>query len=167
MNDEALVEDTPHTIGVLIGQKRLRYHSGEETGYTLVPVVVRGGGYSREWKGNFIIGSEGESEGFRIAADKLYAELSDYLDRYELAEKAEEGDVKFWPVGYSRGGGAANQNSQFLKSVISGEFSVGVGETSGTLAGDFGQDLDYRFFLLQGGTYAPLAPTVNAAVDKD
>ena len=77
---------------------------------TVVPVVLRGGGYGAEWSSNFIV-SAGKDPGsthfgFRNAADKVYKQLKEYLA--EESEKGELGTVKLWIVGYSRAAATAN-----------------------------------------------------------
>ncbi|MBQ9003166.1 MAG: Ig-like domain-containing protein [Eggerthellaceae bacterium] len=51
--NESMV-DKPGTdsIGVTIASKKLQRSGGADTGYTLVPIVVRGGGYEAEWASN-------------------------------------------------------------------------------------------------------------------
>lgn len=77
---------------------------------TVVPVVLRGGGYGAEWSSNFVV-SAGEDPGsthygFRRAAEIVYEELKKYLA--EESEKSELGTVKLWIVGYSRAAATAN-----------------------------------------------------------
>ena len=105
VNDMALKTPTANSIAYALGSKELKLHTGD---YVLLPIAVRGGGYESEWIGNFTLGASGESEGFRIAADAVCAGIADYLDRWELAEAAQNGKLIFWPVGYSRGGAVAN-----------------------------------------------------------
>ncbi len=77
---------------------------------TVVPVVLRGGGYGAEWSSNFVV-SAGKDPGsthygFRRAAEKVYDQLKAYLA--EESEKGELGTVKLWIVGYSRAAATAN-----------------------------------------------------------
>lgn len=77
---------------------------------TVVPVVLRGGGYGSEWSSNFVVsaGTDPGSThyGFRRAAEKVYDQLKAYLA--EESEKGELGTVKLWIVGYSRAAATAN-----------------------------------------------------------
>ena len=106
------------TIGVAIGSKKLKDRNGNETGYILIPVVVRGGGYEAEWASNMTLGSgaerDGEAQGFSEAADQAKQEIETYLDRYDLRGALNEGRIKFWVMGFSRAGATANITSKRL-----------------------------------------------------
>ncbi|MBO4901498.1 MAG: chitobiase/beta-hexosaminidase C-terminal domain-containing protein [Lachnospiraceae bacterium] len=108
------------TIGVTIANKRLAKTNEETTGYILVPVVVRGGGYEREWGSNATIGKastsnrDKEAQGFSEAADQVVMEVEKYITKYQLQDMIEEGRVKFWVTGYSRAGATANITSKRL-----------------------------------------------------
>ena len=108
VNKWSVTEPTENSIAVAIGSKGLAEKGGTATGYTLVPIAVRGGGYEDEWFGNFAVGSSGESKGFADAADEVMAEVEGYLGSHALAEAAGSGKVKFWVAGQSRGGAVAN-----------------------------------------------------------
>ena len=108
-----LSEPMMDTVGVAISHKALQTADNTDTGKILVPVVVRSNGYEDEWASNFTLGSggemaEGESLGFAMAANMVYSELLDYIDRYCLTAAAQEGRLILWVVGYSRGGATAN-----------------------------------------------------------
>ncbi|MBP5384515.1 MAG: hypothetical protein J6Y57_06040, partial [Lachnospiraceae bacterium] len=108
------------TIGVTIASKELVKSNGEKTGYILLPVVVRGGGYEREWGSNATLGKAAGSDrgkealGFSQAADQVYAEIEKYIVKYQLQDAIDEGRVKFWVTGYSRAGATANITSKRL-----------------------------------------------------
>ena len=106
------------TIGVAIGSRKLKDRTGEDTGYILIPVVVRGGGYEAEWASNMTLGSgaerNGEAQGFSEAADQVKQEIETYLDRYGLRDALNEGRIKFWVMGFSRAGATANITSKRL-----------------------------------------------------
>ena len=108
------------TIGVTIASKRLAKSDGTTTGYILIPVVVRGGGYEREWGSNATIGKAStsnrhkEAQGFSEAADQVVMEVEKYITKYQLKDEIEEGKVKFWVTGYSRAGATANITSKRL-----------------------------------------------------
>lgn len=102
---------TLSTIGVAISSKPITVQ-GEE--YTLIPVAIRGGSYEVEWASNVTLGKTGEAKGFADAADQTYKCIQDYIKAYDLTQKAEEGKLKFWVVGYSRAGATANLTSKRL-----------------------------------------------------
>ena len=87
---------------------------------TVIALAVRGGGYASEWGGNFVIGEDGNHEGFEIARD----EVLDFLKRYIEAHKSEfKPTVKLWLVGFSRGGATANMTAGAL---LDNEVNVGI-----------------------------------------
>lgn len=108
VNDSNLVSGECYSIGYTLGQKELAYHSGEKTGYTLIPIVPRSAGYELEWVSNFDIGTDGEPRGFSLAADEVMLGIENYLETYGLTDDAAAGRVKFWPAGHSRGGAVAS-----------------------------------------------------------
>ena len=73
--------------------------------YTVVALVVRGGGYYDEWGGNFILGSNGNHAGFEEGRIKAWNFLNDYVEKHKSKFQSE---LKVWIVGYSRGGAVAN-----------------------------------------------------------
>ncbi len=91
---------TLKTIGVATANKQI-YIDGRK--YTLIPIVVRGGGYEAEWANNMLIGSVGNHRGFDDAARVVKNFVDDYINNTEEIEK----NIKFWIVGYSRGGAVA------------------------------------------------------------
>ena len=118
VNDDYVICPTPDTIGVAVGQKQLCYADGTETGYTLVPIVIRSANYEQEWVSNVTLGdgseNGGEAKGFSTAADMAMEVVEGYIADYGLTEKVAAGKVKFWVVGYSRGGATANLLSKRL-----------------------------------------------------
>ena len=99
------------TIGVAISQKNIYTN---DASYVLVPVAIRGRDYGAEWGSNTTLGTEGEAKGFSDAATQVYGYIMQYLQDHELVEKAEQGMVKFWIVGYSRAGATANLTAKRL-----------------------------------------------------
>lgn len=91
------------SIGVAIGSKYI----GND-GEILIPISVRGAGYEAEWYGNTSIGTEGEHEGFSLAAEKVFNQVQDYISDHKLDEAVKSGKVKFWIAGYSRAGATSN-----------------------------------------------------------
>ena len=104
------------TIGITMGSKDIS--TANET-FTLIPVIVRSGGYEREWANNVTLNSGaekgGEAAGFADAADKAMIAIDTYLKKYDLEEKAKEGKVAFWVTGFSRGGATANLTSKRIR----------------------------------------------------
>ncbi|MGN1381914.1 MAG: hypothetical protein ACI4W2_03760 [Eubacterium sp.] len=117
--------DNVSTIGYALGQRKItvkmKTASGKQKSrsYTLIPVVIRGEGYGKEWAGNVTLGTSGEALGFSDAASKVTAGMKSYIKKNNLQKK----HLKFLVTGYSRGGGAANLTAQRL-SKIYGSSSV-------------------------------------------
>ncbi|MDO4488563.1 MAG: hypothetical protein Q4B67_05705, partial [Eubacteriales bacterium] len=108
------VAPTDETIGFAIGSKSLKKPDGTDSGYILVPVVVRGGGYELEWMSNVTLGKNGEAEGFMDAADQVFVGVKRFINEKGLNAAVNAGRVRFWVVGYSRGGATANLTSKRL-----------------------------------------------------
>lgn len=104
-------EEQLSTIGVAISQKEI---SANGDTYILLPVAIRGGNYEAEWGSNLTIGAEGEAGGFADSADQVFGHVQDYIEDYGLSEELAAGKIKFWVVGYSRGGATANLTSKRL-----------------------------------------------------
>jgi len=129
VNDSNVRKPETDSIGVIIGKKNLqKYDSSNnlaDTGDILIPVAVRGGGYEKEWASNVTVGTAEqtagrgkEHQGFSDAAEQVTKEVNQYLDRYHLRDDYEQGNVKFWVVGYSRAGATANLTSKRLVEQI-------------------------------------------------
>ena len=97
-NDDYGSKPTTETMGVLMAQKPM---SDNGKKYTLVTIALRGGGYEAEWASNFVVGKDGNHEGFYKARDHVLEFIEEYLDSYV------SGNVKFWVTGFSRGGAVA------------------------------------------------------------
>lgn len=100
VNDFNVRRPTSKTIGVCISSKDL------PDGEKLVIVGVRGGGYEAEWASNVSIGSSGEANGFRDAANTVFSELKNYMSRRNI--NGADSKTKYWLAGYSRAGATAN-----------------------------------------------------------
>jgi len=74
--------------------------------YNIVALAVRGGGYEREWGGNFEIGESGEHANFERAKDEVIRALKKYLSDHRRKLKGKP--VQLWITGYSRGSAVAN-----------------------------------------------------------
>lgn len=108
--DQYLLRPGTDTIGFAIGMKTLYTASGEDSGYVLVPIAVRGANYDSEWAGNVTLGSNSKAEhaGFSAAAEQVLVGVEQYLDDHNLREKISQGKVRFWIVGFSRAGATSN-----------------------------------------------------------
>ena len=88
------------TIGLAAAKK-------EFSGYTLLAVTPRSGGYFREWANNMHLGDGSQSdsmhEGWYNAANKMISFLDGYVSSHNV-----QGRVKLWLTGFSRGGATAN-----------------------------------------------------------
>ena len=100
VNDNYQVKPTHDSIGVIIGNKKIRARGKK---YTLIAMAIRGGGYEKEWAGNFTMGLVGDHQGFSLAKLKVLL----FLRRY-IKEKRITGPIKLWITGYSRAGATAN-----------------------------------------------------------
>ena len=94
---------TCNSIGVCCASKEL------SSGCTLIAVGIRGNNYGREWGGNFVMGTEGEHEGFATCREQVLAFLSDYIASQHIT-----GKIKLWMSGYSRGAATANMTAAKL-----------------------------------------------------
>ena len=97
-------EETPteDSVGYFMGHKTI----GKSELFT---VSVRGFNYEREWANNFLIGAEGDHQGFLSRGNEIYEQLKTYISSYK-------GDrtIKLWIIGYSRGGAIANVLSSLV-----------------------------------------------------
>ena len=130
ISDTYSVKPGVDTVGVAIGHKHISQRSDsddESVDYTLIPIVVRSAGYESEWASNVTLGSSGEAKGFASAANQVYTQVQKYIDAYDLTDDVEEGRVKFWIMGYSRGGATSNLTA---KRLIEGYCYDSDGETA-------------------------------------
>ncbi|MFA5675686.1 MAG: leucine-rich repeat protein [Christensenellales bacterium] len=97
---EGKPEPTQNPIGAAFGKKYI-VQDGEV--YTLIAIAIRGGGYEREWAGNFMITGSNDHKGFSDAAKTVKTALLKYIRDYKVT-----GKVKVWISGYSRGAATAN-----------------------------------------------------------
>lgn len=103
---------TKDSIGVCAAKKLIPTSSGEK--YTLIALVVRGGGYGSEWASNFTIGESGEHVGFATARDNVLDFLDSYISSLNLND--DEKNIKVWVTGFSRAGATANMVAGALNS---------------------------------------------------
>ena len=100
LNSDFKSEPTLQTIGVATGYKKINLNGKN---YTLVPIVIRSCEYGAEWGNNMLAGISGNHYGFDRAANIA----KKFIDKYINKTREIEGDIKFWIVGYSRGGAVA------------------------------------------------------------
>lgn len=82
----------------------------------VIAVIIRGGGYGGEWASNFNVGSGGDNahhNGWEKAADEIYDKVVQYVGN-------QEGSVKLWISGYSRGAAVANLFTQRINQYADG-----------------------------------------------
>ena len=97
------------SIGTMIGHKDLGTNQ-------LVTVVIRGGGYGKEWASNVTVGTEGDAAGFADGASKTIARIKEYLSVHNIT------NPKIWIAGYSRAAAVANLASVYINKHLD-EFS--------------------------------------------
>ena len=102
---------TKDSIGVCAARKQIQDKNGNT--YTLIALVIRGGGYGAEWASNFTLGESGEHKGFAQARDNTL----NFLDAYVNSIGDDESkNLKIWITGYSRAGATANMVAGALDS---------------------------------------------------
>ncbi|MDO4869717.1 MAG: hypothetical protein Q4A65_05465 [Bacillota bacterium] len=118
VNDYNTQKPGTDSIGVSIASKELKTSDDESTGYTLIPIAIRGVGYEAEWASNTTLGNgtayNGEAQGFAEAAEIVTDEVAYYIQKNNLADDVKKGKVKFWISGFSRAGAAANLTAKRL-----------------------------------------------------
>ena len=69
----------------------------------VIAIVIRGGGYGCEWRGNFIVGKGSKDHsGWDSAAQDVYEKTISYIEKQDID------NVKLWITGYSRGAAVAS-----------------------------------------------------------
>jgi len=101
-NDDYYQETEINTMGVAVAYKTITVNDVKST---VVAIVPRGCGYGLEWGGNFLLGSEGEAEGFAIGASKVQSFVNSYISKNKGKFAS---NIKLWIVGYSRAAAVAN-----------------------------------------------------------
>ncbi len=95
------ITPNPDTLGYNFAHKTI----GEEN---IIAICIRGFGYGQEWANNFMLGDEGNHEGFDARINEVMTSLTSYINNASYSNK----DIKFWITGYSRGGAIANMLAQ-------------------------------------------------------
>lgn len=117
INDNFDIRPNKETVGMIMGAKQIALNGKE---YLLIPIAVRGGDYESEWASNFTLGDSGEALGFSNAATKVVEQIESYINSngvFDISSALDEGKVKFWIVGYSRGGAVANLTAKRLTDI--------------------------------------------------
>lgn len=100
VNSDYTVKPDKDSMGAACAHKRIAVGSEE---YTLLVILPRSAGYEAEWGNNFVLGANGDAQGFANAAEKCLDYAKSYVAEHELS-----GSIKIWCVGYSRGAAVAN-----------------------------------------------------------
>lgn len=136
-NYDVSLNDTSDKVAYSFARKT--YERDGET-ITVVPVILRGGGYGAEWVSNFHVRESsssafgvGEHYGFARAADQVYVALKQYL--HDQGDE-ELGTVKLWIGGYSRSAAVANLLTGKICNRLSTEMKL-VGDEKNVFAYTF------------------------------
>ncbi len=108
---------TLDTIGMIMGSKEISIN-GES--YILIPIAIRGNDYGSEWGSNFTLTDSGEAYGFATPATTVIKQIQNYISTntsFDISSALNEGRVKFWLVGFSRGSAVANITSKRLTDI--------------------------------------------------
>ena len=95
VNQDYTEKMTKTSMGVACAHKQIT-DNGKP--YTLLVIAPRSAGYELEWGSNFMMGEEGDHEGFEISKNHILEFVKQYVSDYGIA-----GDIKVWTAGYSRG----------------------------------------------------------------
>lgn len=139
VNEGFQAKPTAESIGMIMGAKEIEIDGKE---YILIPIAVRGGGYESEWANNVMLNGSGEASGFSGAATQVMEHIENYINTntsFDISKALKNGRVKFWVVGFSRGGAVANITAKRLTDIY--------GETGNSIYG-------YSFEAAKGGTDA-------------
>ncbi|MCQ2545888.1 MAG: lipase family protein, partial [Clostridia bacterium] len=160
VNDFYTQKPTTKSIGVAIGSKKLVKADGTETGKILIPVAIRSAAYELEWVNNAMLGTSGEAAGFSSAATTAMNELQKYIAKNNLQEELDKGNVKFWIVGYSRGGATANLLSKRVIDKYGDKNSVYSYTWATPIGGEEGKNSSKYYSIHNCLNYADLIPLV-------
>ncbi len=125
VSDSFAVKPTTTSVSLAVAKKEIAVDEKTGKKIILVPVAVRGIDYEAEWASSLYLGTSGEALGFAQSADKVKNYVDEYLVEQGLATKSENGEnvtytvndeyvIKFWVVGFSRGGAIANLTAKRL-----------------------------------------------------
>lgn len=74
----------------------------------VVIASIRGFNYKAEWSNNFLLGKEGDHEGFTLVTNKFIKDLDNYINKHQLFNH------RILITGYSRAGAIANMAADKL-----------------------------------------------------
>lgn len=94
-SDGFIEEIDKESIGFTIAH----YDAGS---YHLIDVATNGMGYKKPWANNFVLGLDGDADGFVIAAEQVIAGIKNYISKYTNKP------LKLWISGYSRTGAVSD-----------------------------------------------------------
>ncbi|MCR5587074.1 MAG: hypothetical protein K6F77_06040 [Lachnospiraceae bacterium] len=123
VNDYYQKKPEANSIGIAMANKKIyEDNTGDKDDeYILIPIVVRSGNYGLEWISNVTLGTEGEAAGFSKSADIAMENISEYIDGHpEVKEALNNGRVKFYMSGFSRGGAVTNLVTKRLTDLYCG-----------------------------------------------
>lgn len=162
INDWYIEKPTDDSIGVAIAKKKIHDKKNNKD-YYLVPIAIRSYGYEKEWASNMTLNgknTEGEANaeasGFRSARTHVVDSLEYFIDHYGLRSEIEQGNVKFWLNGFSRGSATANLTGKYLVDTY--------GKYSKNNKNKPNQVFAYCYAVPAGGTDTAESP--EAAADK-
>lgn len=95
-------DPTPDTLGYMIAHKKILNNE-------LFAVSIRGLRYGAEWSNNFLVGSEGNHQGFSMRASDVFRRLEEYIGAHNNGRT-----IKIWISGYSRAGAVSNVVSSMI-----------------------------------------------------
>lgn len=162
INDDFTARPTEDSIGMIMGAKEI---SIDNEKFILVPIAIRGGDYESEWASNFTLGTSGESLGFSSSTDKVISDVTSYLDSntsFDFANALNSGKVKFWVVGYSRGGAVANITAKRLTEIYGETGNAIYGYSFEAPAGGV-DSAEINQLWTFGGTYANIHNVINTS----
>ena len=126
-----------NTVGAIYGHKDIK-------GSTLILLAIRSINYQLEWVDQFLMGEEGDHQGFANARDTIFIELKGYITEQNIS-----GHIKLWVVGHSRGGTIAN--------LIGGQLDIDLINNVST----FGNDITFNKDDLYIQCFNPVMATTN------
>ena len=112
VSDSYLVKPGTDSIAYIIGSKSVRLNNGKNI--LVISTTVRSANYELEWVSNVTLGTSGEAQGFKEAAEQVTEGINNYIKNNNLSELAKKGNIAFWIQGYSRGGATANLTAKRL-----------------------------------------------------
>lgn len=107
VNDGYTHKPTTDSIGFIAGHKSV-FLNRKDMLVEVISITIRSAGYEQEWASNVKLGTSGEAEGFKEAADQVKEGVDFYLFKSGLDQYVNNGGFIFFVQGFSRGGATAN-----------------------------------------------------------